>query len=152
VLNDVLCDSLQYYHALAANRRQIVFWRTLYVSQWYLMSIAFDLFCLMVSFKMPNAAELSVRSVVGGGMWPNSVSVTMSGAPLWAFWKHALTSDSAAEATTFFITDATLSLETFRVSSCGVLSPQKYIPRWLRTFKSERYDASLWMYIVMYDA
>jgi hypothetical protein len=55
------------------------------VSQWYLMSIAFDLFYLMVSFKMKNAVELSVRISVAGFVWPNSVSVTLSGAPLWAF-------------------------------------------------------------------
>jgi hypothetical protein len=58
------------------------FWRTLSVSQWYLMSIAFELFYFMVSFKMPNAVKLSVRSSVAGWMWPNSVSVTLSGAPL----------------------------------------------------------------------
>jgi hypothetical protein len=34
---------------------------------------------------MPNAVELSVQSDVAGWMWPNSVSVTLSGAPLWAF-------------------------------------------------------------------
>jgi hypothetical protein len=28
------------------------FWRTLSVSQWYLMSTAFDLFCFIVSFKI----------------------------------------------------------------------------------------------------
>jgi hypothetical protein len=89
------------------------------VSQWYLMSIAFDLFCLIVSFKMPNDVELSVHSGVAGWMWPNSVSVTLSGAPLWAFWKHAPTSNSAADATTFLMTDATLRIEPFRVSSCG---------------------------------
>jgi hypothetical protein len=54
------------------------------VSQWYRMSISFDLFCLMVSLKIPNAVELSVRRGVGGYMWPISVSVALSGAPLWA--------------------------------------------------------------------
>jgi hypothetical protein len=54
------------------------------VSQWYRMSIDFDLFCLIVSFQMPNAVELSVQRGVGGCVWPNSVSVTLSGAPLWA--------------------------------------------------------------------
>jgi hypothetical protein len=49
------------------------------VSQWYLMSIALDLFCLIVSFKMPKAVELSVRSGVAGWMWPNSVRVTLRG-------------------------------------------------------------------------
>jgi hypothetical protein len=34
------------------------------MSQWYLMSIAFDLFSLIVSFKMPKAVELSVHSGV----------------------------------------------------------------------------------------
>jgi hypothetical protein len=75
----------------------------------------------MVSFKMPNDVDLSVRSDVAGWMWPNSVSVTLSGALLWALWKHAPTSDSAAEVTTFFMTDATLRIEPFRVSSCGGL-------------------------------
>jgi hypothetical protein len=98
------------------------------VSQWYLMSIALDLFCLIVSFKIPNALELSVRRGVTGWMWPNSVSVTLSGAPLWAFWKHAPTSDSASEATTFFNTDATLRMEPFSVFYCGGLSPQKNKP------------------------
>jgi hypothetical protein len=83
-LNDVLCDNRRDFPVLGANKRQIVFWQTLSVSQWYLMSIFFDLFCFIVSFKMPNAVELSVRSGVGGWMWPNSVSVTLSGAPLWA--------------------------------------------------------------------
>jgi hypothetical protein len=55
------------------------------VSQWYLMSIYFDLFCLIVSFKMPNAVELSVRRGVGGCMCPSSVRVTLSGEPLWEF-------------------------------------------------------------------
>jgi hypothetical protein len=49
------------------------------------MSIAFDLFYVMVSLKIPNAVELSVRSGVAGWVWPNSVSVTLSGVPLWAF-------------------------------------------------------------------
>jgi hypothetical protein len=74
------------------------------------MSIAFDLFCLVVSLKIPNAVELSVRSGVAGWMWPNSVSVTLSGAQLLAFWKHNPNSDSATVATTFFMTDATLSI------------------------------------------
>jgi hypothetical protein len=61
-----------------------LFLGTLSVSQWYRMSISFDLFCLMVSFKIPNAVDLSVRSGVGGWMCYNSASVTRSGAPLWA--------------------------------------------------------------------
>jgi hypothetical protein len=54
------------------------------VSQWYLISIAFDRFCLIVSFKILNAVELSVRGGVGGYVCPSSVSITLSGAPLWA--------------------------------------------------------------------
>jgi hypothetical protein len=54
------------------------------VSQWYRMPIAFDRFCLIVSLMMPNAVELSVRIGVGGCVYPSSVSVTLSGAPLWA--------------------------------------------------------------------
>jgi hypothetical protein len=49
------------------------------------MSIALDLFCVIVSFKMPKAMDLSVRSGVAGWMWPNSVRVTLRGAPLWEF-------------------------------------------------------------------
>jgi hypothetical protein len=55
------------------------------VSQWYLMSIAFDRFCFIVLFKIPNAVELSVQRGVVGCVWPSSVRVTLSGAPLWAF-------------------------------------------------------------------
>jgi hypothetical protein len=55
------------------------------VSQWYLMSIDVDLFGLMVSFKMPNTVELTAGSGVAGFVCPNSVSVTLSGAPVWAF-------------------------------------------------------------------
>jgi hypothetical protein len=114
------------------------------VSQWYLISMSVDHFCLMVSFKMSNAVELYVRSGVAGFVWPNLVSVTLSGAPLWAFLKHAPTSDAAAEATTFLMTDATLSIEPFRVSSFEGLFPQKNNqPRRLRALETERYEASL---------
>jgi hypothetical protein len=78
---------------------------------------------------MPNAVELSVRSGVAGYMWPDSVSVTLSGALLWDLWNHAPTSGSASEATTFFITDATLRIEPFIVSSCGGLSSQNNTPQ-----------------------
>jgi hypothetical protein len=83
------------------------------------MSIAFDLFCLMVSFKIPNSVELSVRRGVGDCVWTISVSVTLSGAPLWALWKHAPTYDSAAEATTFLMTEATLRMEQLSLSWSG---------------------------------
>jgi hypothetical protein len=52
--------------------------------QWYLISITLESFCLTVSFTIPNAVELSVRRDVGGCVWPILVSVTLSGAPLWA--------------------------------------------------------------------
>jgi hypothetical protein len=44
-------------------------------------------------------------------VWPRSVSATLRGAPHWALWKHAPTSDSAAEATTFLMTVATLRMD-----------------------------------------
>jgi hypothetical protein len=117
------------------------------------MSIDFELFCFIVSFKMPNAVELSVRSGVAGWTWPTSVSVTLSGDPLWAFWKHAPTSDSAAEATTFFRTDATLRVEPFSVSSCEGVSPQKNKPlRRMSAFETEMYDVPLCMCIFMLNA
>jgi hypothetical protein len=80
------------------------------------MSIAFDRFCLIVLFTMPYAVELSVRRCVGGCVWPSLASVTLSEAPLWALWKHAPTSDSAAEATTFLMTAATLRMDPLSVS------------------------------------
>jgi hypothetical protein len=89
------------------------------VSQWYRMSIAFDRFCLIVSLTMPYAVELSVRRGIGGCVCPSLVSVTMRGAPLWALGKHAPTSDSAAEATTFLMTAATLRMDPLRVSCSG---------------------------------
>jgi hypothetical protein len=83
------------------------------------MSIAINLFCLIVSLTMPYAVEVSVRRGVGGCVWPSLVSVTLRGAPLWALWKHAPTSDSAAEATTFLITAATLRMDPLSVSCSG---------------------------------
>jgi hypothetical protein len=48
------------------------------------MSIALDLFCLIVSFNMPNAVEVSMWRGIGGCVWPVLVIVTLSGEPLWA--------------------------------------------------------------------
>jgi hypothetical protein len=103
------------------------------------MSIDFDRFCLIVSFKIPNAVELSVHRAFGGCVWSSSVSVTLSGAPLWALWKHAPTYDSAAEATMFLITAATLIMDPFSVSCSGDLFPKKKRPpRRLRALETER--------------
>jgi hypothetical protein len=86
-------------------------------------------------------------------MWPNSVSVTLSGAPLWALWKHAPTYDSAAEATTLLMMEAALRMEPFSVSCCGDLLPQKTRPhRRLRAFETERYEALLWICNIMSEA
>jgi hypothetical protein len=89
------------------------------VSQWYLMSMALELFCLIVSFKIPNAVELSVRNGVAGCVCPNPVRVTLIGAPLWAFWKQAPTSNSAADATKFFMTEAAFRMEPLSLSAWG---------------------------------
>jgi hypothetical protein len=116
-----------------------LFLGTLSVSQWYRMSIAFDRFCLIVSSTMLYAVELSVRRGVGGCVWPSSVSVTLSGAPLWALWKHAPTSDYAAEATTFLIRAATLRIDPLSVSCSGDLLPKKNRPpRRLRALETDR--------------
>jgi hypothetical protein len=138
-LNDTLCDNLRDFHVLVANKRRIVFDRTLSVSQWYRMSIAFDRFRLIVSFKMPYTVELSVLRGVGGWVWPSSVSVTLSGAALWALCKHAPASDSAAEATTFLITAATLRTVPLIVSCSGDLLPRKkrHLNR-IRVLETER--------------
>jgi hypothetical protein len=88
---------------------------------------------------MPNAVELSIRRGVRGCVWPSSVSVTLSGAPLWALWKHAPTSDSAAEATTFFMTEATLRIDPLSVSCSADFLPKKNRPpRRLRALETER--------------
>jgi hypothetical protein len=42
-------------------------------------------FCLIISLKIQNAVELSVLNGAAGWWWPNSVRVTLNGAPLWAF-------------------------------------------------------------------
>jgi hypothetical protein len=88
---------------------------------------------------MPYAVELSVLRGVGGCVWPSSVSVTLSGAPLWALWEHAPTSDSAAEATTFLMTAATLRMDPLSVSYSGDLFPKKNRPpSRLRALETER--------------
>jgi hypothetical protein len=67
--------------------------------------------------------------------------------------KHAPTSDSAAEATTFLMTEVTLRTDPFNVSCLGGLLPKKNKPpRRLRAFETERYEASLWMCSVMREA
>jgi hypothetical protein len=78
-----------------------------------------DLFCLIVSFKIPSAVGLSVLHGVAGCVCPNSVRVDLIGAPLWAFWKQAPTSDSAADATTFFRTEFALRIEPLSLSAWG---------------------------------
>jgi hypothetical protein len=92
------------------------------------MYIAFDRFCLIVSLTMLYAVELSVHRGVGGCVWPISVSVTLRGEPLWALWKHAPASDSAAEATTFLMTTATLRMDLLSVYCSGDLLPKKNRP------------------------
>jgi hypothetical protein len=72
------------------------------------------------SFKIPNAVELSVLRGVAGCVCPNSVRVTLRGAPLWVLWKQAPTSDSAADATTFFMTEAAFRMEPLSLSAWGV--------------------------------
>jgi hypothetical protein len=96
-------------------------------------------FCLIVSLTMPYAVELSVRRGVGGCVWPSSVSVTLRGAPLWALWKHAPTTDSAAESNMFLMTDATLRMDPKRASCSGDLFPKKNRPpSRLRALETER--------------
>jgi hypothetical protein len=87
------------------------------VSQWNLISMALDLFCLIVSFKIPKAVDLSVLKGVAGCVCPNSVRVTLIGDPLCAFWKQAPTSDSAADATNFFMTEAAFRIEPLSLSA-----------------------------------
>jgi hypothetical protein len=64
-LNDVYYDNPQDCLSLGANKHQIVFWRTLSVSQWYLIYMTLDRCCLIVSF-IPNAVEFSVLNGVAG--------------------------------------------------------------------------------------
>jgi hypothetical protein len=112
---------------------------TLSVSQWYRMSIAFERFCFIVLLTMPYAVELSIRRGVGGCVWPSSVIVTLSGAPLWALWKHAPTSDYAAEANTFLMMAVTLRMDPLSVSCSGGLLPKKNRPqRRLRALETDR--------------
>jgi hypothetical protein len=65
-MNDVWCDNPQDCLCLGTHIPQIAFWRTMSVIQWYLISMALDLFCLIVSFKIPNTVELSVLNGVVG--------------------------------------------------------------------------------------
>jgi hypothetical protein len=101
----------------------------------------FDLYIINVHtiLQTPYAVELSVRRGVGGCVWPSSVSVTLRGAPLWALWKHAPTSDSAAEATTFLMTATTLRMDPLSVSCSGDLLPKKNRPpRRLHALETDR--------------
>jgi hypothetical protein len=64
---------------------KLVFWLTLSVSQWYLIYMDVDRFCLIVSFKIPNPVKFSVHNGIAGCWWHSSMGVTLNGAPLWVF-------------------------------------------------------------------
>ena len=66
------------------------------------MSIALDLTCLQVLLAIDTAVELSVVIAVACWGWPNSSRATLIGRASWAFIYNAPTSDSAADARTFF--------------------------------------------------
>jgi hypothetical protein len=84
VLNDVVCDSLQDCHALVANKCQIVFGGIYLLANG--LACPLPLTFLFDGFiNIPSSVELYVQRGVMGWMWPNSVSVTLSGAPPWAF-------------------------------------------------------------------
>jgi hypothetical protein len=86
-------------------------------------------------------------------VWPSSVIVTLRGAQIWALWKHAPTSDSAAEATTFLMTAVTLKMDPLRASCSGDLLPKKNIPpRRLHALETDMYEASQWMCKTMSEA
>jgi hypothetical protein len=88
---------------------------------------------------MLYAVELSVRRGVGGCVWPRLVSVALRGAPFWALWKHAPTSDYAAEATTFLMMVATLSMDPLKASCSGFFLPKKNRPpRRIRALETDR--------------
>ena len=61
------------------------------------MSKALDFFCLMVDVRMPWDVLLSVRMVVGGCWWPNSVNVVLIGTAVLALRKIPIVLASAAE-------------------------------------------------------
>ena len=64
------------------------------------MSIALELFCLIVAVTMPSAAELYVFIGVGGWVKPISRSIIIRGTAVYPLWKSPPTSASAAYATT----------------------------------------------------
>jgi hypothetical protein len=86
--------------------------------------MAFECFCLIVSFIILKAVEVSVINGVAGCVCPNSVWVTLDGTPLWEFLKHAPTSDYNDDATTFLMTAAESRIEPSSLSAFGGLSPQ----------------------------
>ena len=64
------------------------------------MSIALDLFYLIVAVTMPSAAELSVFIEVGDWVKPSSWSVIIRVNAVCPLWNSPQTSTSAADATT----------------------------------------------------
>jgi hypothetical protein len=79
-----LCDNRLDFHVLGANKRQFFFGGPCLLENGISCPLLLT-FLFFFSFKMPNAVELSVRRGIGDWIWPNSASVTLSGAPLWAF-------------------------------------------------------------------
>ena len=75
------------------------------------MSIAFDLFWLTLSFRMPCAVGLSVQIGVAGCAWPDLLRALMSGTAWVAFMKRAALSASAALEQTFFVIFAIAAID-----------------------------------------
>ena len=61
------------------------------------MSIALDIFCLMLLLAIPTAVELLTCIGVGGWGWPISMSVVCMGTAAWPLRKRAPYSASAED-------------------------------------------------------
>ena len=119
------------------------------------ISIARDLWRLMVLFAMPTAVALSQCIGILGWGCSRFFRVVLNIIPSWQFINNALSSASAADATTHLkiehnVWNAPFSL--IGLQSLGTDPMKKWPHARLRAFGSLKYDASEWMFNTISDA
>ncbi len=131
------------------------FCATLSPTQKYLISIKHDCWHLIVLFAMPMVVALSQCTGVRGWGWPSSLRVSQKIIPSLQFRNRALSSASAADATTKQSMVHSVKNGPFNLMgspSFGSHPKKKWPHAWLWAFVSERYDALECMFNTMSDA
>ena len=117
------------------------------LTQWNIISIAFDLLCFIVLLTIPIAVELSVWMVVGS-FWgcPISSNLSLKSTFSLPFRNNHPSSASDADAITFFNIAAITKMAPLWLVCCPYsifLLRKKCPPNLLLALNSDKYEASL---------